>query len=264
MMDTKRFTGLLTFAAVMAFTSAAQASIIEDNLLDNFYLSSATTTTSGQFDLTGQVYDYAKVTFSFVDDTYFFDDDRPWDRGDLDNSSGDYPYLRSDGYGSSWFAHDYEHLTYSSQDIIETAGVSIGNIVNGNTSTSFMETHTAYEHQHNEYGHHWDTVPASCMPTCKEYTLDHSVETSGYTGFFTYETFLPKSLIDGSLLNGMLTFDVSTLSGDFYLASATLETFGSAVASFDASTAVPEPTTITLLALGLFGLHFGTRKKTAK
>ena len=256
------------FVSMAAFAGTAQASLIQDNLEDNLYLSSSgtpslmsnstsTTGLSGQFDLNGLEYDYAKISFSFVDDTFLFDDDHPGDTGDVDNLNGDYPYVRDSGFGASWFYEGSETMFIPRQDIIETAGISIGALMNDTVSSSYMQRQLVNVHEHDEPGHNWDNL-ATCEPTCQEYSLTHSIEVEGYTGYFTFESFLPKSLIDTSLINGLLNFDINAVSGDFHLASATIETF---VSSNSAS--VSEPTTTALLALGLFGLGLSRRKKIA-
>ena len=69
--------------------------------------------------MTGLDYDYAKITFSFVDDTYLFtDEDRPGDSGARDNTENEAPWIRSDGYGSSRFYTGYEMLTYPLHNIL--------------------------------------------------------------------------------------------------------------------------------------------------
>jgi len=265
-MNNKKTLALFLAVTLVSFTGSARAALIQDNLVDNLYLSASgqpllgssqptATSTFGQFDLTGQDYDYARVTFSFVDDTYLFDGHNRDDLGEVDNTSGEYPYIRSD-YGSSSSQHfdGYEIVEHRLQDIIETAAISIGGITSGSASASFMDMHYVNQHHHDEDGHYWGNLSAECMPQCQDdYDLYHAIKTSGYTGYFSFESVLPKSLIDSSLLNGMLGFNIRAESGDFHLASATIETFV-------ASVSVPEPSTTALLVLGLLGL--GARRRS--
>lgn len=263
-MKNKLLKGLLVCVSVLGVIASAQAALIQDNLADNLYLTAGNNALSGtsaatsqnlfgQFDLNGLDYDYAKVTFSFVDDTYLFDGDRPFDRGEADSTDG-YGSVRTDISGNSRYYQAWEVLRFTSQDIIETAGITIGDFMTDEASTSYMDFHTLDRHVHDENGYAWELGPGQCAAGCQGFELTHYIETFGYTGYFTFESFIPKSLIDSSLINGMLNYDIDARSGDFYLGSATIETFTSAVS-------VPEPMTTGLLTLGLLGLGLGRRKK---
>ncbi|WDE08228.1 PEP-CTERM sorting domain-containing protein [Thalassomonas viridans] len=178
--------------------------------------------------------------------------------GESDNVDGYRRSIYESSFVSSRFYDGTLTWVYPLQDIIETAGISIGSIITGNASASYMDEHVLYSHEHNEFRpeYTWGEPISTCMPTCEEFSLEHVVTAEGYTGYFSFETFIPKSLIDSSLVNGMLDFNINAVSGDFHLASATIETFTSSVS-------VPEPTTTGLLALGLFGLGLRRRNKSA-
>lgn len=263
-MKNKALKGLLTCVSIMSVIGSAQGALIQDNLVDNLYLAASGSPLygtseasaqglSGQFDLNGLDYDYAKVTFSFVDDTYLFDEDRPFDQGEADSTDG-FQSIQTDISGNSKYYRAWEILRLSGQDIIETAAINVGGFMTGNASASYMDFHTIDVHVHDAPGEEWILSPGNCSAGCEGYELTHYIEANGYTGYFTFESFIPKSLIDTSLINGLLDFNIDAFSGDFHLASATIETFTSSVS-------VPEPTTTGLLALGLLGL--GRRKKRA-
>ena len=268
-MNNIRLVYLLIFVVIYNVVNTAQATIIEDNLADNLYLSNgnvaSSDNTSGSFDLTDQAYDYARVTFSFVDDTYFFGDEQPVDWGESDSTLGGTPIIHNGYIGSSWFFDGYEVMTTPLQDIIETAQISIANII-GTVSASYMSDHSVKLHEHDEYGHQWDNIQTGCMPDCDSYKLTHYAEYSGYTGYFTFETLLLKSQIESVLVDGKLPFDIGAQSGDFDLAAASIETFmfsaQRSAADIEALVAsVPEPATISLFLFALLGLSCGRGKR---
>jgi len=244
---------LCTLLSALLFTGTASAALIQDNLADNYYLDAndSNNNVSGQFDLRGQVYDNLRVTLSFVDETYMSadDDEFPWDYGEGDSTVGT-PWYSDDFFGYSRFPMYYERVQHSYQDIIETASISIANI-STTRSTSHMDYHTI-THEHDEPGHAWLYPEDNCETGCEDgFLMRHSVTTSGYTGFFTFDVVIPKSLIDATSPDGILEFDVSAISGDFKLISAT----ANAVVG-----KVPEPASASLLALALLGLY-GRKKR---
>lgn len=211
--------------SALLFSGTAGANIVQDNLTDNYFLNSSGISNRifGQFDLSGQVYDNLIVTFSFVDETYMAGDDDPLDRGEPDDTNGGYWY-RDDTWGYSRFPMLSEHITYFDQDIIETANINIANIAMGSASSSYMERHQD-DHEHDEHGHGWLHGEQNCNTSCEDgYLMRHSIDTTGYTGFFSFNVVIPKSLIDANTTNGLLEFNVSAVSGDFKLISATAET----------------------------------------
>ncbi|WDE07501.1 PEP-CTERM domain protein [Thalassomonas viridans] len=240
---------LLLSASLCLASTVVSAALIQDNLVDNLYLSSGGQS-SGKFNLNGLDYDYAKITFSFIDDTYLLDNNMPNDIGDNDSSTHE-RFYQNDMSGSSRRFEGWELIRYGQQNILETAGVNIGNISSGTSSSHYMNLHAVDFHTHYQPGSEW-LMPVDCFDSnCADgYRMDHFYEAEGYTGTFTFETFLPKSLIDSSTINGFLNFDVNALSGDFYLASATLETLAS----------VPEPQVLALFLLGLLGMGVGRSK----
>ncbi|WDD99427.1 PEP-CTERM sorting domain-containing protein [Thalassomonas actiniarum] len=242
------------FIVILTLSYTAHAVLIEDNLDDYLYLHSASNDISGYFDMTGQEYEHAWVTLSFVDDTYLFaeqypfNDQRPVDEGELDNSLGVQSFYRHSAAQGSFFFDGWEQVTHIQQDIIETAYISFADIA-GNISIDYMETHTIGFHEHNEPGHDWSLGRRDCHLPCQFFNLQHSVETSGYTGYFTVRERLSKGLIDHVLVDGKLEFDIGVVSGDFYLASATIRT-------------IPEPASLGLFLLALFGLVSVQRKNS--
>ena len=104
-----------------------------------------------------------------------------------------------------------------------------------------MESEIIGHHHHEEAGHAWVPENEGCSLPCEYFDLEHRVQSWGYTGYFVVREKLSKSLIDGVLVDGKLDFDIGVVSGDFYLASAVIET-------------IPEPASLGLFLLALFGL----------
>lgn len=246
---------------ILILSGTARANIIEDNLDDYLYLNSTSSDISGYFDMTGQDYKYAWVTIVFVDDTYLFNDDvnpfvskyplndqLPVDEGELDNTRGEAGVYSHFTPTDTNFFQGSEEVGFLNQDIIETAHISFADIA-GNISAPFLEPRTIGHHHHDEIGHAWVPGNEGCNLPCEYFDLEHSVNSWGYTGYFMVREKLSKGLIDSVLVDGKVEFDIGVVSGDFYLASATIET-------------IPEPASLGLFLLTLFGLISVQRKNS--
>lgn len=249
----KKFVGSALFAACAALSTVASATpvTLTGSIANNTLLSNGTV--SGVFDGTSVLptdYTINSLTFSFT----FLDDTDPL------TSSTTVTGKTSTGYDAySWLTYVRDVTT--TQTVTQTgqqesvslalAGVTVGSGATTATQTSSTTTSSGQLSLDSVY------CFLACLTKYSDNITVTTTNTTDWTGSFTISgTVTDASILSQLLSNDQLLYSLTT-SGDVYLTSAQLNL--DITPTTQASSAVPEPSTILLALAGLGGIGLGRR-----